>query len=231
MTTIENVSRCCWVPKIDPLGYIGEPTTQILAMAEATVTAPIGSKLRWTMNSGWTSRTGIVTKKGLLEVKRETGGIPDEGLGKVLYRSVSAWISALPEEGCVVVVKKDTRPKIVQLATKPFDPAATDGEKVYELCKRFRAHARCYWNHYTQINITISKGQNKLYAVIGGVPTQITYRIGGETDENHSFVFTIVNLDTGRSYRDFQELGVDRTAEGGPNLWIVWKGQRVMLTL
>ena len=195
----------------------------------AALAAPIGSKLRWTMNSGWTSRTGIVTKKGLLEVKREDGGI-SVGVGKVFYPSVSEWIHTLPAEGSLVTVKKDTRPKIVQLAVKPFEPNATDGEKVYELSKRFGVIVRGYWDRAAKRYVIQSKGVNKLFAIIGGVPTQITYRMG-TMDDGYSLTLCIVRTDTGNIYSDFQEMGVDRTAEGGPSLWIVWKGQRVMLTV
>jgi len=208
----------------------------MLTMAEerekdvaVALAAPIGSKLRWTMNSGWTSRIGIVTKKGLLEVKREDEGVPI-GLGKVFYPSVSEWIRTLPVDGCLVTVKKDTRPKIVQLAVKPFQPDSTDSEKVYELSKRFGVIVRGYWDRAAKRYVTGSKGVNKLFALIGGEPKQITYRMG-TMDDGYSLNLCIVRMDTGNIYTDFQEMGVDRTVEGGPNLWIMWKGQRVMLTV
>jgi hypothetical protein len=119
---------------------------------------PVGTKLSWKPNSDtdrWyhpNSRTAIVLKDGILQVKECIGGVPTmeqtgprKGLvARKFFSSLADWKATLPAEGAItasVVTEDFSLPSIQRKAAKPV-AAESDIDYIAELQKRYSVHAR-----------------------------------------------------------------------------------------
>lgn len=126
--------------------------------APATETYPIGTFLRWKHPEDATewytpnSRTAIVVKDGILQVKEVINGIPTmtnttgqsrSKVAKKFFSTVAEWKASLPEGGAVTTKAGEdyTTPSIERKAAKPIE-AADDISYIKEVQKRYSVHAR-----------------------------------------------------------------------------------------
>lgn len=121
---------------------------------------PIGTKLSWKPNSDtdrWyhpNSRTAIVLKDGILQVKECIDGVPTmtqtgalrERVARKFFSSLADWKATLPADGAItasVVTEDFSVPSIQRKATKPII-AESDIDYIAELQKRYSVHAKLY---------------------------------------------------------------------------------------
>jgi hypothetical protein len=145
---------------------IGDQRIQLdylpLAAAEAPAPAPesypIGTKLNWSLGDGsdqWynpNSRTAIVVKDGILQVKEVILGIPTmtqtpgadyQRVAKKFFSSLADWKATLPANGTIkvsVATEDFSLPSIQRKAAKPI-VAETDIGYLAELQSRYGVHA------------------------------------------------------------------------------------------
>ena len=185
----------------------------------SAMAAPVGSKIRWSSRGAYDYRVGIVTEKGFLEVKREESRDKYVSTTKVFFDSVGDWIARLDSSGCLTTTPKDTRPKIVQLATMPFKEGADDGMKIYELQARFRITTRVRVGTDGVVELTRS-GRNKLFVMIDGtlrlVAPHLVIKPGG------SWGFGIARIDTATEHFSLKEMGAT-------SVWVQWRDYNVMV--
>jgi len=119
---------------------------------------PIGTFLRWKHPDGadqWyapNSRTAIVIKNGILQVKEvingtptmtETPGTQRSAVAKKFFSSFAEWKASLPEGGAITTKAGEdySTPSIKRKATNPVE-AADDISYIKEIQKRYSVHAR-----------------------------------------------------------------------------------------
>jgi hypothetical protein len=127
------------------------------AATPATETYPIGTFLRWKHPDGATewyapnSRTAIVVKDGILQVKEVINGTPImtdtpgqsyPKVAKKFFSTVAEWKASLPEGGTVTTKAGEdyTTPSIKRKAAKPIE-AADDISYIKEIQQRYSVHA------------------------------------------------------------------------------------------
>jgi hypothetical protein len=121
---------------------------------------PIGTKLSWKPNSDtdrWyhpNSRTAIVLKDGILQVKECIDGVPTMDqtgprggrVARKFFSSLADWKATLPADGAItasVVTEDFSLPSIQRKAAKPV-AAESDIDYIAELQKRYSVHAKLY---------------------------------------------------------------------------------------
>jgi hypothetical protein len=119
---------------------------------------PVGTKLSWKPNSDtglWyhpNSRTAIVLKDGILQVKECIDGVPTmdqtgprAGLvSRKFFSCLADWKATLPADGAItasVVTEDFSLPSIQRKAAKPV-AAESDIDYIAELQKRYSVHAK-----------------------------------------------------------------------------------------
>jgi hypothetical protein len=119
---------------------------------------PVGTKLSWKPNSDtslWyhpNSRTAIVLKDGILQVKECIDGVPTmdqtgprRGLvARKFFSCLADWKATLPADGAItasVVTEDFSLPSIQRKAAKPVT-AESDIDYIAELQKRYSVHAK-----------------------------------------------------------------------------------------
>jgi hypothetical protein len=219
-----NVSSHAY--KIEASEVIGEPTAQMLTMeeewsrdSEIAMAAPVGSKIRWSSREAHDYRVGVVTEKGFLEVKREESRDDYVSTTKVFFDSVGDWIARLDATGCLTMTPKDTRPKIVQLATMPFNEDADDGMKIYELHTRFRVTTRVRTGTSGKAEL-IRSGRNKIHVMIDGTLRLVAPNLHRKPDS--SWTMAIARIDTGTHHFSLKEMGAS-------SVWVQWRDYNVMV--
>ena len=118
---------------------------------------PIGTKLSWKPNSDtdrWyhpNSRTAIVLKDGILQVKECIDGVPTMDqtgarggrVARKFFSSLADWKATLPADGAMtasVVTEDFSLPSIQRKAAKPV-VAESDIDYIAEIQKRYSVHA------------------------------------------------------------------------------------------
>lgn len=205
--------------------------------SEIAMAAPVGSKIRWSSREAYDNReahdnrigvltgrmydyrVGIVTEKGFLEVKREESRDEYVSTTKVFFDSVGDWIARLDATGCLTTTPKDTRPKIVQLATMPFNEDADDGMKIYELHTRFRVTTRVRTGLNEKAEL-VRMGRNKIYVMIDGSLQLVAPNLHWKT--NIGWTMAIVRIDTGTHHFSLKEMGAT-------SVWVEWRHYKVMV--
>jgi len=119
---------------------------------------PIGTFLRWRHPDGadqWyapNSRTAIVIKNGILQVKEVINGKPTmtntpgtqwQTVAKKFFSTVAEWKASLPEGGAITTRAGEdyTTPSIKRKAAKPIE-AADDISYIGKIQQRYSVHAR-----------------------------------------------------------------------------------------
>jgi hypothetical protein len=127
------------------------------AAAPEPVTYPIGTFLRWRHPDGadkWyspNSRSAIVIKDGILQVKEvingkptmtETPGTQWQTVAKKFFPSFAEWKASLPEGGAITTKAGEdyTTPSIKRKAAKPIE-AADDISYIGKIQQRYSVHA------------------------------------------------------------------------------------------
>jgi hypothetical protein len=139
-----------------PISSGAEP---VAAPAPAPESYPVGTKLNWTHNgdaSRWynpNSRTAIVLKDGILQVKETIHGVPTmtqtpgadyQRVARKFFSSLADWKMTLPADGTITVtVATDdfSLPSIQRKAVKPI-VAETDVGYIAELQERYTVLAK-----------------------------------------------------------------------------------------
>lgn len=129
------------------------------AAVDAPESYPVGTKLTWVHNSDLTryynpnSRTAIVVKDGILQVKEtihgvttmtQTPGAHYQKVARRFFSSVADWKVTLPPDGTITIsVPTDdfSLPSIQRKAAKPI-AAETDIDYIAELQRRYAVHSK-----------------------------------------------------------------------------------------
>ena len=139
---------------------VAAPEPEPVAVPEpvaAPESYPVGTKLSWKPNSDtdrWyhpNSRTAIVLKDGILQVKETIHGVPTmtqtgglyERVARKFFSSLADWKATLPADGAItasVVTEDFSLPSIQRKAAKPV-AAESDIDYIAELQKRYSVHA------------------------------------------------------------------------------------------
>jgi len=186
---------------------------------EVAMAAPVGSKIRWSSRGAYDYRVGVVTEKGFLEVKREESRDDYVSTTKVFFDSVGDWLARLDATGCLTTTLKDTRPKIVQLATMPFQEDADDGMKIYELHTRFRVITRVRTDANGKAEL-VRSGRNKIYVMIDGTLRLVAPNLHRKPDSG--WAMAIARIDTGTYHVSLKEMGAT-------SVWVEWRHYKVMV--
>ena len=133
---------------------VPEPTSVATEAAPVSVESyPIGTKLRWNHSDGaneWNStnsRTAIVLKDGILQVKEVIHGVVSmNGLKNVqkFFSSLADWKASIPADGTIttsVPTEDFSLPVIQRKAAKPI-VAETDVDYMAELQRRYGVHSK-----------------------------------------------------------------------------------------
>ena len=164
------------------------------AAAPETVTYPIGTFLRWRHPDGanqWyapNSRTAIVIKNGILQVKEVINGTPTmtntsgtqrSAVAKKFFSSFAEWKASLPEGGAITTTAGEdySTASIKRKATKPVE-AADDISYIKEIQKRYSVHARL-----TQ-DLSPMEQRDNMITTVSGLVADVSQRLASTALKN-----------------------------------------------
>lgn len=131
-----------------------------LTTPDASLSFPVGTKLRWSSSETDSYRVAVMTKTGLLVVKDfNSASDPTTTYPKQFFETPAIWYSSLPQNGSVeATVYKTAVEKKIEVSS-----SLSDIEKLKELIQRFKIKQDYYENPTAVENLASFERQMKLY--------------------------------------------------------------------